>query len=76
MEEHRKDYKESLAYYKQKKDNAGIGLYNWRLNVKGPMTPFYSQYTKLLAQYGGQKELLKLVEEQKELLEDCKMNLK
>ena len=80
-EDKREDYKkqiaygkEQLAYYKQKKDkkmvehyNEYIATYNWRLNARGPMTPFYSQYTKLLAQYGGQKELLKLAESQKEL---------
>lgn len=63
----RKYYKDQIAYWTEKKNQDAIDRYNWRLNVRGPVTPFYSQYTKLLSQYGGQKELLKLVEEQKEL---------
>ena len=71
------DYAEKqLAYYSEPKhysdkmishEKEQIARYNWYLNVKGPMTPFYQQYTKLLEQYGGQKELLKLAENQSEL---------
>ena len=83
QDDERKHYKEridyaqkQLAYYSESKNYSEkmismykdtIDEYNWRLNVKGPMTPFYQQYTKLLEQYGGQKELLKLAEEQSEL---------
>ena len=79
----RKYYKEKLAYHKERlayysdpknysekmiaMDKDSIARYNWYLNVKGPMTPFYKQYTKLLEQHDGQKELLKLTESQKEL---------
>lgn len=63
----RKYYEKQIAYYKSRKDSKMAADYEWRLNIKGPMTPFYSQYTKMLAQYGGQKQLLKLAEEQKEL---------
>ena len=68
--------KEQIAYYSEPKHysakmiamyNDTIARNNWHLNVKGPMTPFYQQYTKLLEQYGGQKELLKLAENQSEL---------
>lgn len=71
------DYsKKQVAYYSEPKHysakmiamfNDNIKEYNWRLNVKGPMTPFYVYYTKLLEQYGGQKELQKLAKEQSEL---------
>lgn len=71
-------YEEQLAYEKKNYNallspimidsyNDSIAEYTWRLNVKGAMTPFYQQYTKLLEQYGGQNELLKLAEEQSEL---------
>lgn len=63
----RKYYEKQIAYHKSRKDSKMAADYEWRLNIKGPMTPFYSQYTKMLAQYGGQKQLLKLAEEQKEL---------
>ncbi|MBR0495651.1 MAG: hypothetical protein IJJ71_05725 [Treponema sp.] len=68
--------KEQIAYYSESEHysakmiamyNDTIARNNWHLNVKGPMTPFYQQYTKLLEQYGGQKELLKLAENQSEL---------
>ena len=68
--------KEQIAYYSEPKHysakmiamyNDTIARNNWHLNVKGPMTPFYQQYTKLLEQYGSQKELLKLAKEQSEL---------
>ncbi len=54
--------KKMIDYY-----NDRIALDTWRLNARGPMTPFYQQYTNLLEQYGGQKELLELVESQREL---------
>lgn len=63
----RKYYKEQIDYYTKKKDSKRAADYEWRLSVKGPMTPFYLQYTKILAQYGSQKKLLNLVENQKEL---------
>lgn len=68
--------KEQIAYYSEPKHysakmiamyNDTIARNNWHLNVKGPMTPFYQQYTKLLEQYGSQKELLNLAKEQSEL---------
>lgn|GEM_PF-3390033 len=55
-----------LAGTKQSKSRK-IEEANWYLNVTGPMTPFYKHYTKLLEQHGGQKELLKMAEAQKEL---------
>ena len=63
----RKYFKERIDYYKKRNMLDMAEYYEWSLNVKGPMSPFYSQYTKLLEQYGGQKELLKLAEEQTEL---------
>lgn len=83
LEDERKAYKErieycekELAYYSEPKNYSSkmidlykydIALYNWHLNVKGPMTPFYHYYTKLLEKYGSQKELLKMAGIQSEL---------
>ena len=78
--ETRKLYKERIAESKTKQQEYAqqygqnsmpakqqgkfIAEYNWRLNVKGPNTPFYKVFFSLVEQYGGEDKVMEMAKAQ------------
>lgn len=60
------DLKENKKKFKTNSFDGFIEDYTWRLNVRGPMTPFYQKYSVLLDKY-GQKKLLEMAKTDSEL---------